>query len=168
MPQEPNFTPEVCQFVGVFEVACQECDKQRFCLPQGARLSAAFRYTCKDCCGTQSVVDTPTSEIENQEKGKETSRRWRANHKAEAAESTRRRHAGVSYVESRRELMSDAAWDAKLKEFAYVCSTPGCGRPVTLKTAFRSADGPTYRPICAGCLGKKAAKERWEKEKRAL
>ena len=99
------------------------------------------------------------------EKGKETSRRWRNNHKEEAAEYKRRRYAGDRYVESRKELMSDAAWEAKLKELGYKCSTPGCGQTLTLKTAIRSADGPTYVPVCRSCLTKKAAQERWSKEK---
>lgn len=84
----------------------------------------------------------------------------------EAAEYKRRQRAGDSYVDSRKELMSDEAWEAKLKEFGYACSTPGCGRGLSLKTAIRSAEGPTYVPICKTCRGKKAAGERWRKEKR--
>jgi len=99
------------------------------------------------------------------EKGKETSRRWRNNHKEEAAEYKRRYCAGVSYVESRKELMSAAKWEDKLTEFGYVCSSPDCGQPLTVKTAIRWAEGPTYVPVCRSCRGKKAAQERWRKEK---
>ncbi len=197
--------------VGFFEVACagKGCTA-KLRLPKGVKLSADSRYTCKECCGDRSILDTPTSEIERvlegklpsqkrqfynllgsarrargysvdyadgtsgyreevydqhrSEAGKETSRRWRNNHKEEAAEYKRAKRAGVSYVESRKELMSDAAWEANLKEFDYACSD--CRQPLTLRTANRSAEGPTYVPVCDSCLGKKAAEVRWKKEKK--
>lgn len=99
------------------------------------------------------------------EKGKEASKRWRKDHREKAAEDKRAKRAGVSYVESRKELMSDARWEAELKEFGYACSAPGCGRPLTLRTAIRWPEGPTYVPVCRSCRGKKAADERWRKEK---
>jgi len=99
------------------------------------------------------------------EKVKEASKRWRKDHREEAAEYQRAERAGDSYVESRKELMSDAAWDVKLKEFDYRCSTPDCGQPLTLKTAIRWPAGPTYAPVCRRCRAKKAADERWAKEK---
>jgi hypothetical protein len=194
----------------LLDIVCRgHCEKR-------LRLSASepprpnCRYTCKECCRDQSVLDSPdkveksldgkspgeqrkilsaissarrahgsyldyadgTSEYceegydqHRSEKGKETSRRWRNNHKEEAAEYKRAKRAGVSYVESRKQLMSNAAWEAKLKEFGYVCSTPHCEQPLTVKTAIRWAEGPTYVPVCRSCQGKKAAQERWRKEK---
>jgi len=99
------------------------------------------------------------------EKGKEVSARWRKNNREKAAEYKRAKRAADSYVESRKELVSDAAWEAKLKEFGYACQTPGCGQRLTLRTAIRWPSGPTYIPVCSRCRGKKAAEERWRKEK---
>lgn len=136
---------------------------------KGATLSPNFRYTCAECSPDQSAVDAQRSEKKKQcqEKSREASARWRKTHKEGAAEYKRRYRQGISYVESRKGLMSDAAWEDKLKEFGCACSTPGCGRPLSLKTAIRSAEGTTYVPVCARCRGRKAAKERWEKEKAA-
>ena len=167
MPQEPNGTPELRPLVGVFEVACQKCDKQRLRLPKDVELSVEFRYTCKDCCRDQPVPDASGSDTEKREKGKETSRRWRAKHKEEAAEYQRAKRAGDTYANNRKALMSDAAWEARLKELGYMCSTPGCGRSLSFKTAIRSAEGPTYVPVCASCLGSKAAETRWTKKKKS-
>jgi len=142
-------------------------------LLKGVKLSPNFRYVCKKCSGdppvmavadaAMAVVDAQRSVIEHRKKV-ETSAQWRTNHKEEAAEYKRRKHAGDSYVESRKELMSDAAWEAKLKEFGYACSTSDCGQPLTLKTAIRWPDGPVYVPICKRCRGRKGAEQRWGKE----
>jgi hypothetical protein len=113
----------------------------------------------------KSLEGKSPGEQDRSETGKETSRRWRNNHKEEAAEYKRRYRAGVSYVERRKDLMSDADWEAKLKEFGYKCSTPDCGQTLTLRTAIRWPEGPTYVPVCHRCRGKKAADERWTKEK---
>lgn len=100
------------------------------------------------------------------EKVKETACEWRKNNPERAAENKRRNRQGISYVDSREELMSDAAWEGKLKEYGYACSTPDCRRSLSLKRAIRSAEGPTYVPVCASCRGRKAAATRWEKRKK--
>ena len=129
----------------VFEVQCRGCRKAfevLLRLPKGVKLSADFPFTCKGCSGSgdQSIVDSPISEFEKQLEGKspaETAAEWRKNNSEWAAEYKRAKRAGDSYVESRKELMSDVKWEAKLKEFGYVCSTPDCGQPLTLRTAIR-------------------------------
>jgi hypothetical protein len=92
------------------------------------------------------------------EKVKQAAARWRKNNQQRAAENKWRNRQGDSYV-----LMSAEAWEAKLREFAYVCSAPGCERSLTLKTAIRWQQGATCVPICRRCLGKKAADKRWKK-----
>ena len=194
----------------VFEVKCRGCgNKFEVCLrlPDGGKFSADSPFSCKGCSGDQSIVDSPTGEIEKQLEGKssaqqhqvrkslasarkrfvrqldgtftevddydpnrreqvrQTAREWRKNNPERAAENKRRNRQGISYRESRKELMSDAAWEDKLKEFGYACSTPGCRRPLNLKTAIRAAEGPTYVPVCRSCQARRAAMERWMKEK---
>jgi hypothetical protein len=131
-------------------------------LPKGGKLSPNFCYTCEECSAlvqaVQAIVDALVSGIHCQ-KSKETSKQWRKTHKEEANEYKRRKRAGDSYVESRKELMSEAAWEAKVEEAGNICSI--CGKPLTRKSAIRSADGPTYVPMCRSCLCRKAANERW-------
>jgi hypothetical protein len=164
---------------GFFEVACagKGCTA-KFRVPKGEKLSEHSSFTCTECNKGRSslgkgyfeqpdgtFVHKDDDEASRREKGKERSRQWRKDHREEAAEYKRRYRARVSYVESRKELTADADWEAELKEFGYKCSTPDCGQTLTLRTALRWPEGPTYVPVCSRCRGKKAAQERSRKEK---
>lgn len=127
-------------------------------LHKGETLSPNLRYICGKCTPDQSAVDAQRSEKEKQrrEESKEASRRWREEHKEEASEYKRRYQEGDGYVP-----MSEAEWNAKLEQSCFVCSTPGCGRTLTLETAIRSRQGENRVPICRPCLSRKAANEKW-------
>jgi hypothetical protein len=47
----------------VFQVQCRSC-LNKFEVPLSSpQLSADFPFTCKDCCGDQSVLDTPIEKL---------------------------------------------------------------------------------------------------------
>jgi transposase-like protein len=107
-------------------------------------------------------------------KVQETARDWRKNNKEWQAEYKRlyrlghrsRARRGQRSKDTRKERATDsnAAWTAKLEQFGFACSS--CGGTLTIKTAIRWREGATHLPVCASCLGKKAAEARWNKAKR--